>query len=32
VIAKYITAETLKRVAAAYDDNRYLVIVTTNID
>lgn len=32
LIAKYITAETLKRVAAAYDDNRYLLIGTTNID
>jgi len=32
LIAKYITAETLKRVAAAYDDNRYLIIGTTNID
>jgi hypothetical protein len=32
LIAKYITAETLKRVAAAYDDNRYLAVGTTNID
>ena len=32
MIAKYITAETLQRVAAAYDDNRLLVVGTTNID
>ena len=32
LIAKFITAETLKRVAAAYDDNRYLLVGTTNID
>lgn len=32
LIAKYITAETLKRIAAAYYDNRHLVIGTTNID
>jgi outer membrane murein-binding lipoprotein Lpp len=32
LIAKFITAETLKRVAAAYDDNRYLFVGTTNID
>jgi hypothetical protein len=32
LIAKYITADTLKRVAAAYNDNRYLVVGTTNID
>lgn len=32
LIAKYITAETLKRVAAAHDENRLLVIGTTNID
>jgi len=32
LIAKYITADTLKRVAAAYNDNRYLFIGTTNID
>ncbi|MDY0870900.1 patatin-like phospholipase family protein [Dongia rigui] len=32
MIAKYITADTLKRVAAAYDDNRLLVVGTTNID
>jgi Patatin-like phospholipase len=32
MLAKYITAETLKRVAAAYDENRMLVVGTTNID
>ncbi|MTW22569.1 patatin-like phospholipase family protein [Allochromatium palmeri] len=32
MIAKFITAETLKRVAAAYDDNRMLFVGTTNID
>ena len=32
MIAKFITAETLERVAAAYDDNRLLVVGTTNID
>jgi hypothetical protein len=32
LIAKHVTAETLKRVAAAYDDNRLLVVGTTNID
>lgn len=32
MISKYITAETLERVAAAYDDNRLLVVGTTNID
>jgi Patatin-like phospholipase len=32
LIAKFITAETLKRVAAAYNDNRFLVVGTTNID
>lgn len=32
LIAKYITADTLKRVAAAYKDNRYLFVGTTNID
>ena len=32
LIAKYITAETLKRVAAAYDENRFVVVGTTNID
>lgn len=32
LIAKYITAETLQRVAAAYDANRLLVVGTTNVD
>lgn len=32
LIAKHITAETLERVAAAYDDNRILVVGTTNVD
>ena len=32
LIAKYITAETLQRVAAASDDNRLLVVGTTNVD
>ena len=32
LIAKYITAETLERVAAAYDDNRRMWVGTTNID
>jgi hypothetical protein len=32
LLAKYITAETLKRVAAAYDENRLLFVGTTNID
>jgi len=32
LIAKYITAETLERVAAAYNDNRFLWVGTTNID
>ena len=32
MIAKYITAETLQRVAAAYDDNRLLAVGTTNVD
>jgi predicted acylesterase/phospholipase RssA len=32
MIAKYIAAETLKRVAAAYDENRVLFVGTTNID
>jgi len=32
LIAKYITAETLQRVAAAYDDNRLIVVGTTNVD
>ena len=32
LIAKFITAETLERVAAAYNDNRFLFVGTTNID
>jgi hypothetical protein len=32
MLAKYITAETLQRVAAAYAENRLLVVGTTNID
>jgi predicted acylesterase/phospholipase RssA len=32
MIAKYVTAETLERVAAAYDENRMLFVGTTNID
>jgi len=32
LIAKYVTAETLTRVAAAYEDNRLLVVGTTNVD
>jgi hypothetical protein len=32
LIARYITAETLQRVAAAYDDGRLLVVGTTNVD
>ena len=32
MIAKYVTAETLRRVAAAYDENRMLFVGTTNID
>jgi hypothetical protein len=32
LIAKFITAETLKRVAAAYNDGRLLFVGTTNID
>jgi predicted acylesterase/phospholipase RssA len=32
MIAKYITADTLRRVAAAADDNRILAVGTTNID
>jgi hypothetical protein len=32
MIAKYVTAETSKRVAAAYDENRMLFVGTTNID
>ena len=32
LIAKYITAETLERVAAAYDENHIIFVGTTNID
>jgi hypothetical protein len=32
MIAKYVTAETLMRVAAEYDQNRILAVGTTNID
>jgi hypothetical protein len=32
LIAKYITDEVLERVAAAYDDDRRLLIGTTNLD
>jgi hypothetical protein len=32
MIAKYVTADTLKRVAAAADENRVLAVGTTNID
>jgi hypothetical protein len=32
LIAKYITAETLQRVAAAFDDDRLLMVGTTNVD
>jgi Patatin-like phospholipase len=32
LIAKHITAKTLERVAAAYDNNRLLVVGTTNVD
>ncbi len=32
MIAKYVTADTLKRVAAEYDQHRILVVGTTNID
>jgi predicted acylesterase/phospholipase RssA len=32
MIAKYVTAETLERVAAGHDENRMLVVGTTNID
>jgi predicted acylesterase/phospholipase RssA len=32
MLAKYVTAETLKRVAAAYEENRMLFVGTTNID
>jgi predicted acylesterase/phospholipase RssA len=32
LLVKYITGETLKRVADAYDENRMLFVGTTNID
>jgi hypothetical protein len=32
LIAKHITAKTLKRVAAAFKENRLLVVGTTNVD
>lgn len=32
LIAKFITADTLKRVAAAYHDSRFLFVGTTNVD
>lgn len=32
MLVKYVTAETLERVAAAYDENRMLFVGTTNID
>jgi hypothetical protein len=32
LLVKQITPETLKRVAAAYDDNRMLFVGTTNVD
>jgi len=32
LISQYITTETLQRVAAAYDDDRYLFVGTTNVD
>jgi hypothetical protein len=32
MISKYVTEETLQRVAAAYDDNRMVFVGTTNID
>lgn len=32
LIAKHITAKTLKRVAAAFEENRLLVVGTTNVD
>jgi hypothetical protein len=32
MLAKYVTAETLQRVAAAYDEHRMLFVGTTNID
>jgi hypothetical protein len=32
LIAKHITAETLQRIAAAFDDNRLILVGTTNVD
>ncbi len=32
MLAKYVTPETLKRVAEAYDENRMVFVGTTNID
>ncbi|MFO1154608.1 MAG: patatin-like phospholipase family protein [Rhodospirillales bacterium] len=32
MVTKYVTAETLQRVAAAYDENRLLFVGTTNLD
>jgi hypothetical protein len=32
MLVKYVTPETLKRVAAAYDENRMLFVGTTNVD
>jgi hypothetical protein len=32
LIARFITAETLERVAAAYNKNRFLFVGTTNVD
>jgi predicted acylesterase/phospholipase RssA len=32
LIAEHITAETLRRVAAAYDDHRLIFVGTTNVD
>src|SRR5262249_2221084 len=32
LLVRYVTAETLKRVAEAYDENRMLFVGTTNID
>ena len=32
LIAKHITGETLQRVAAAFDDNRLILVGTTNVD
>jgi predicted acylesterase/phospholipase RssA len=32
MLVKYVTLETLKRVAAAYEENRMLFVGTTNVD